>query len=190
MHLDHAERATATDLRREASASPVVGHCPGCGGRHVPSHVAPHEYLTTSSGCWARFCEMLAWQYSDHRYWRAHDLMVDAYCLQHAAGPDPRAVGAAHVHLAGLHAQFTLRLSELEIAALRKALSRRGFDRPLVPRPQLTTEFRCSIEDLERHVESVRAYAHSVWSDWRDHHPFADDLCQFALSSLCGRKSS
>lgn len=174
----------ATDPNAEAPAHRVAAPCPGCGGRHADRNVARHEYLTTSRGCWARFCEMLAWQYSDHRYWRMHDLMVDAYCLQHASSGDPRAVAAVPVHLAGLHAQFTLRPTDLDLAKLRKALSRRGFRRPLVPWPRPTAAFDGRIEDPDRHEASIQRYARSVWSDWRDHHDLATALCRLAMSSI------
>jgi hypothetical protein len=182
MHLHDAQWTLAATSGSDVDDPAALERCPGCGGRHPSSDIAPHAYLTPSSGCWAHFCELLAWQYSDHRYWRAHDLMVDAYCLQHSGGADARATRATPVHLAALHAQVSLHLPQAQIALLRARLTRHGMAEPLEPRPAPRAGFDCGIENPSNHLASIRAYAQSVWSDWHAHFELAEYLFRQAMA--------
>ncbi|MCK8484206.1 DUF5946 family protein [Aliiroseovarius sp. S2029] len=151
--------------------------CPGCKGRFAKTDGPMHDYLSVSAGCWARFGQALALQYSDHRYWRAHQLLTDAYALQHSRNGDPRAIRSAHVHLAALYAQIVLGQSEARVIALRRTLSKRDFkwSQPW-PVPSV------SIADVDlagpdRHFASVKKLALGVLSDWSGFEGLAKRLC-------------
>lgn len=151
--------------------------CPGCERRFIETNGPSHEYLAVSAGCWARFGQALALHYSDHRYWPAHQLLADAYYLQHSRGDDRRAIRSAHVHLAALFAQVVLCQSEARVVALRRTLSGRDFQwLRSWPVPSV------SIEDVDlsepgQHLLSVEEYAHAVLSDWSCFEERAKRLC-------------
>ncbi|MBO6923107.1 MAG: hypothetical protein JJ859_12890 [Roseicyclus sp.] len=153
--------------------------CPGCLGRFADIEGPVHAYLKGSAECWARFGQALALQYSDHRYWPAHQLLTDAYSLQHSLGDDLRARRSARIHLAALYAQIHLGQSEARLVALRKALSDPSLaDLPTVwPVPSVSIA-EIDISEPARHLHSVERFARAVLSDWSDHHSIAAQLCK------------
>ncbi|MEM8575749.1 MAG: DUF5946 family protein [Pseudomonadota bacterium] len=153
--------------------------CPGCDGRFPRLEGPTHAYLTASPGCWARFGQALALHYSDHRYWPAHQLLTDAYSLQHSRGSDHRALRSAHVHLGALYAQLRLGQPEARVIAIRRALSECDFQ-------ELSYAWRApsaSIADVDlseprAHLATVERFARAVLSDWSEHHDLARKLCE------------
>ncbi len=59
--------------------------------------------MTCSTGCWARYGELLAVQYSDPQRMTFHQLVVDTYAAQHPDGAEPRAVQSVAIHLMTLY---------------------------------------------------------------------------------------
>ncbi len=154
------------------------GPCPGCNGRFPDLDGPTHAYLTVSPGCWARFGQALALHYSDYRYWPAHQLLTDAYSLQHSRGEDPRAARSAMVHLGALFAQIELGQAEARIIALRRTLTELPFAELPEPWPMATISIAdVDLSDPEAHRLSVDALARTVLTDWSDFHSFAAWLC-------------
>lgn len=153
--------------------------CDGCSGRFAETDGPVHDYLTVSAGCWARFGQALALHYSDHRYWPAHQLLTDAYVLQHSQGAGLRSIRSVHVHLAALYAQLCLGQAEVRIVALRRALSE--FDFKPLGRAWPRSSQSIAIVDLsvpDRHLSTTKDYAWSVLEDWEPYHELADGLCR------------
>lgn len=153
--------------------------CKGCAGCFPDIDGPVHDTLTVSAGCWARFGQALALQYSDHRFWPAHQLLTDAYVLQHSRGDDWRSIRSAHVHLAALYAQLCLGQTEARVIALRRALSE--FDFKPLRQPWPTPGQSILAVDLlapDQHQMTVRAYAWRVLEDWRPFHELAERLCE------------
>ena len=69
----------------------TVETCPGCGAAFPASDGPTHDYIGASAGCWAVYGDVLAREYSDHRFFRVHQLSVDAYSAQHPGGASRRA---------------------------------------------------------------------------------------------------
>ncbi|MCV3273890.1 DUF5946 family protein [Roseobacter sinensis] len=153
--------------------------CEGCAGRFAAIDGPLHDYLTVSAGCWARFGQALAMHYSDHRYWPAHQLLTDAYVLQHSRGNDRRSIQSVHVHLAALYAQLCLGHAEPRSIALRRALAEFDF-KPLskawpIPRRSIET---VELAPPEQHLPAVKDYAWSVLEDWEPFHDLAERICR------------
>ena len=158
--------------------------CPGCGFAATPVEGPVHAYLTQSAECWARFNLSMALHYSDFAYWPAHQMLTDAYALQHSRGDDRRLIQSAALHLAALVLQFgETDVDQNRVIRLRQVLSHRDglpvFDR--WPEATVTIAAVAVDDGPEAHLRSVRAYAEQVHADWRDHHETAQRLIEDAL---------
>ncbi len=163
--------------------------CLGCGAPFAPSTGPTHLYMSASPACWACFNASMALHYSDPRFWPAHQMLTDAYALQHSQGPDPRARRSAVLHLVALHAQCARDLPHDRVVALRQAIAAERlaserfaaerFGEPFSPWPRASVTIRdVSTEDGPgAHLESVLAFGRDVHADWRPHHDFAEGLC-------------
>ena len=81
----------------------MTDRCPGCGAELPDDPLgARHEYLTSSSGCWEAFGELLAREFGDPTFFAEHQLTVDTYAAQHPAGGDARQTQSLAIHLIGL----------------------------------------------------------------------------------------
>ncbi len=158
-------------------------HCPGCTAVLAPITGPLHKYLTASAACWACFNESLALHYEDIAYWRAHQILTDAYCLQHSAGDDPRARRSAVLHFVALYAQCNLDLPEDRVVELRRAVAARRLDTAFESWPRPTTSILAV--DITHgpvaHLETANVYGRAVCEDWRHHHAMARRLCDTLL---------
>lgn len=147
--------------------------CPGCGVR-LPSVEGPaHPYMTCSAGCWQRYGELLAAQYSDPARMAFHQLIVDTYAVQHPDGDDPRAIQSVGIHLMTL----CLFLERGVDPALGTQLHRQMVDRPAfhvldapVSRGALTVlDVPIGGRPTTARTAAV-AWAQDLWAAWRAHH--------------------
>ncbi len=157
----------------------TMAECPGCKGWFPEIEGPTHAYLTVSPGCWARFGRALALHYSDYRYWPAHQLLTDAYSLQHSRSADRRTLRSTHVHLGSLYAQLRLGQAEARVISLRRALSEFDFNELPTIWPTPST----SILDVDMscpagHLTTVEVFAKAVLNDWAAFHGLADRLCR------------
>ena len=148
--------------------------CLGCGAR-VPDVEGPtHRYLGASPGCWAVFGEVLAREYSDFRYGRAHQLAVDAYAAQHPGEPSPQTIQSVAVHLLSLYWILERGRSASEAARGRQRVAVRKSDFVWLAPPSSPGEI--TVVDVqaaaspEAHLERAHDWARSVWDAWSEHH--------------------
>ncbi|MGH3545502.1 MAG: DUF5946 family protein [Mycobacteriales bacterium] len=83
--------------------------------------------MTCSPSCWASYGDLLSVQYSDPERMAFHQLVVDAYAVQHPDGDDPRAIQSVGIHLMTL----CLFLEHGTHPSLGTRLHRRMVDRPV-----------------------------------------------------------
>ncbi|MGI8574907.1 MAG: DUF5946 family protein [Egibacteraceae bacterium] len=95
--------------------------CRGCGLALAATGGPAHRYIPSSPECWAVYGEVLAREYSDPAIFAgAHELSVDTYAVQHAAG-DP--ASSLTTHLVGLHLSLERGMAHDRIAPLRVRFS-------------------------------------------------------------------
>ena len=148
--------------------------CPGCGAL-VPEVEAPgHRYIGCAPGCWALFGEVLAREYSDFRYARAHRLTVDTYAVQHPGTPTPQSIASVSLHLLRLYWMLELgHGGEFASDLMRRATRHKSEFTWLEPPATLGTLTVLDVHRAsgpEEHVERVRAWALDVWRAWAKHH--------------------
>ena len=149
--------------------------CVGCGAL-VPDVDGPtHPYIGASPGCWAIHGELSARAYADRRYASAHQLMVDAYAVQHPGKQERRAIQSVAVHLISLCAQLERGVSsEAARRLLVDALRHRGsyvWLEPPSPPAELTILHLRDAPGLDGFLGRAHAWAASVWNSWSPHHP-------------------
>lgn len=151
--------------------------CPGCGIVRPALAGAPHPYMTGSAACWAGYGELLAVQYAEPSRMSYHQLVVDAYAVQHPGGDLPQQVQSVGIHLMTL-AMF---LEDGADPALGTSLHRAMVARPVfryLPRPESCGELTYADVPLSGPVDEARsaayAWAGSVWSAWGEHHSTVD----------------
>jgi len=149
--------------------------CVGCGEMVPDVDVPGHRTIGCSPGCWAMFGEVLAREYSDFRYARAHRLTVDAYAIQHPGTPSPHAIASVALHLIRLHWVLDLGWdSERATKAMQHAAEhhKKNFVWLDPPAARGTISVRSVHEasSPEEHVERVRAWAEDTWQAWSEHH--------------------
>ena len=76
-----------------------VERCPGCGIALPVVTGVGHTYMLGSPSCWRSYGDLLAAQYADPRRMAFHQLVVDAYAVQHPGGSLPQQVQSVGIHL-------------------------------------------------------------------------------------------
>ncbi len=80
--------------------------------------------MLSSPGCWAMFSEIMTREFSEIKYWQAHQFTVDAYALQHVGNKDDkRDLNSVHIHFAALFGIFEKGVSLQNAPELRKQFS-------------------------------------------------------------------
>lgn len=148
--------------------------CHGCGALVPETGGFTHRYIGASPGCWAVYGEVLAKEYGDLRYWRSHQLTVDAYAAQHPGEPSPQSVQSVAVHLIGLYLQLERGLRPEEIIRARKRTASRKRDLVWLEPPVLAGDLTVldvrDAGDPDEHGRLVRLWARSVWQAWAPRH--------------------
>lgn len=157
--------------------------CFACGAKSLNIEGEVHEYMLASPGCWEMFNEVLAREYSDLRYWRAHHFTVDAYACQHVGKKeDRRALNSVNIHLVSLHGIFKKGLSQSEAPKLKEKFSQfhKGKNTLEWLEPPsfgpLTIFELWDNDDVNLHYELAENWARSVWEAWRPQHEKIDEL--------------
>jgi hypothetical protein len=129
------------------------------------------------ASCLTLFEEVLAREFGDYRYGRAHRLTVDAYSLQHPA-EYMRSAKSYAAHLTGLYAALEEDAAATTNRAVQQWLSGpRVLTRPDHPPPRqrgtLTIAHVHQAEDPDEHIRRVREWAEATWAAWHDYHELA-----------------
>lgn len=152
--------------------------CFACGASALNIEGECHKYMLSSPGCWAMFCEIMAKEFSDEKYWKAHQFTVDAYALQHVGKKeDKRALNSVNIHLASLYAIFEEHMSLDEAPKVRQQFSQhyKGKDllewlEPPDSFGELTVFEPWNNENADLHFEITERWAKSVWEAWSHQH--------------------
>ena len=149
--------------------------CEGCGIVLPGLSGASHPYMTSSVACWASYGELLAVQYGDAERMAFHQLVVDAYAVQHpvcSEGADPRAVQSVGIHLMTL----CLFLEYGVDPALGTSLHGSMVSRPVFTTLSAPSDRGALTHDVvprDGGSETARlaayAWATSAWQAWHDH---------------------
>jgi Family of unknown function (DUF5946) len=117
--------------------------------------------------------ELLAAQYSSPERMAFHQLVVDAYALQHPDGDDPRAIRSVGIHLMTL----CLFLEHGADPSLGTRLHRRMVERPefhqlkAPPSRGRLTMLDVPLNDSpETARRAAYSWAEDVWTAWTTHH--------------------
>lgn len=147
--------------------------CPGCGIALPAAGVGIHPYLGASASCWAAYGEILAREFSDPEYMKAHRMTVDAYAAQHPGRPERRTIQSIHVHLAGLYLTLEKQLSGSFVRKVIGQVAEAG-DLPWLQPPaslgSITILDVFEATNPDEHETLVRQWARSVWKAWEAHH--------------------
>lgn len=151
--------------------------CFSCGANCLNVDGETHEYMLSSAGCWMMFGEVLAREYEDMRYFRVHQLTVDAYACQHPGKNERRSINSVAIHLCSLYARLELGIAHRESIQLRKKLSEKQKTDSLfqwLEPPEnmgaLTVEYVWKATTPDEHCKRVQEWAASTWVAWQNHH--------------------
>jgi hypothetical protein len=152
--------------------------CFGCGAKSLDIEGECHKYMLSSPGCWEMYTEAMEREYSDLRYWKAHQFTVDSYACQHVGKKeDKRAVNSVNIHLAALYGIFEKGLSLDQAPKLRSQFSQfyKGTDllewlEPPQSFGELTIYEIWNNEDVNLHFDLAKQWAKSVWEAWAHQH--------------------
>lgn len=141
-----------------------------------------HAYLGASSGCWARFGEVLAREYADLQYFAVHPLTVDAYAVQHPGKESPQTVNSINLHLASLHAYYRNHLALHELAALKGRLanfkSQFQWLEPPEDLGELTVNEVWAATTAQEHRTVVLQWGEIMLECWHKHDRYIAALCR------------
>lgn len=148
--------------------------CPGCGLELPESDGPTHAYLGASPACWAVFGEVLAKEYQDARYFKVHQLTVDAYAAQHPGKPERKSIQSVALHLIGLCLALERGRPPAAIIEAHRACAARAGDfiwlEPPAPPFDTTIQHVVAADTPQDHETHVQAYADAVWRSWQAHH--------------------
>ncbi|HEV2489479.1 MAG TPA: DUF5946 family protein [Candidatus Acidoferrales bacterium] len=147
--------------------------CPSCG--------AP--VAGGSAGCQALFNQISARSYENPGYAAAHELLVDAYCLQH---PEPYCHSAKSfaAHLTRMCCGIERDGDRKIYRAIHIWLSGPAkIEKPevLASRGELTIAHVAAAHSVEEHQKFVREWAESVWQAYSPQHTLARKWLDAAL---------
>lgn len=165
--------------------------CPSCGGLFADQDGPVHQYMTSSPGCWAAFCNVLAAEYSDPHLFATHRLSVDTYAVQHPGDGSPAARRSAGLHLARLCIQLAAPIAPKQTNDVMLGLSKHKASLPALRAPKA---FSVSVADVApyaataEHSAKVRDWAQAAWNDWAaQHHVIQSWLERTAPNLLISR---
>ena len=137
------------------------------------------------AGCRAIFDEMSAHAYADSAYGAVHDLVVDAYSMQHP-NEHGRSAKSYAAHLTRLCCALEFGADPTVYAAIPRWMN--GSVAP--PRPEsLSRRGLLTIADVhtartgEEHKRLVRAWAEKVWEAYAPQHELAREWIRSALAT-------
>ena len=168
--VDHAR---IPDIDTPADLERITEPCPGCGARYLPQAAdETHAYIGASPACWATFGEVLAREFENPTYGRAHRHTVDVYAVQHPGDDDRRQRQSVALHLIGLchWLEHDLDVGRLNAVTQRLAAGARAW--PWLSPPEsypMTVGDLLAARDGEAHVAHVRRWGESTWDAWSAH---------------------
>jgi predicted protein tyrosine phosphatase len=144
--------------------------CPGCLAEFsiIEPIAMTHPYIGASGSCWEMYStHILAKEYTDPAYFKAHRVTVDTYGAQHIGDQtDRRARQSAWVHLIALYLKVHEQVSTSQVQAFLKKATEVKLDWPPLQQRQnpkwLTIQDVALAESPEAHEELVLKWGKSV----------------------------
>lgn len=162
---------TTDDPHPETGAST----CPGCGLIAADTDEAPPDKHGASPACWELYGTLLARSYGDPAYRHVHQMVVDAYAVQHPVGNTRREIQTVALCLMTLCLFIEDDVDPQHGPRLHKRMvANRPDFRWLEPPPLhdlMTVADVLAAEDAAEHERLVRAWALELWKAWTPHHP-------------------
>ena len=129
--------------------------------------------MTSSSGCWQAFGEILAAEFGRPGWESEHRLTVDTYAAQHPGEDDRKQRQSVAIHLVALCHRLESGLDppSLLAATQRMTAEKREWSRLLAPHTyQLTVVDVLGATAAEEHLALIRRWAEATWEAWSDEH--------------------
>jgi len=151
--------------------------CFSCGGRHTKTSGPTHPYMLSSRSCWASYGQILEKEYSDARYWKNHQLNVDAYAVQHPGDNCARSVQSVALHLISMYFIFEKQLPQNQVPRISSQASEFTFKflEPADSFGYITVGDVLASEDHVEHNMIVQRWAKSSFDAWEKHHETIKD---------------
>jgi Family of unknown function (DUF5946) len=165
-------------------ADKVRRECPGCGLQMPPSEKARYDgYFNSSPECWVIFEEVLAVSFSNPKtHGPVHQIIVDAYAVQHAGGKHPDK--SVDIHLVGLHAAFSIGMEPGRVPDMLRRLADAVREWPHFERPEFSSPLTildvAVAETAADHLQRAETWARAVWESWAEQH---DAVARFLADS-------
>ncbi|KGE70833.1 DUF5946 family protein [Spirochaeta lutea] len=154
--------------------------CPFCGLQSDVIQGPTHRYLVSTPGCWKVYGDVLAREYEDFRFFRLHDLTVDAYALQHPGEPSDQTIRSAVIHLTSLYAYFEEGVPAAKLSRVKQLAARFKSEFTWLDPPETLSGLNCatllSCEDPGEYETRLIAWADFVYTRWQNHHTTAREL--------------
>lgn len=151
----------------------TTSKCSGC-GVELPDVAGPsHPYMLSSAACWATYGEVLARSYEDPKRRQVHQLLVDAFAVQHPGVPGRRSAQSVGIHLMTLCLVLECGADPSEGPRLHKQMVERPVFHWLEPPPSrgdVTVADVHEAIDAAGHIIAAKTWARSAWGAWRPHH--------------------
>ena len=162
--------------------------CPGCGlTMPVTGKAVRRGYYNTSDECWDLYTEVLAVEYSNALiFGQVHQLTVDTYAVQHPGAQHPDKSIA--VHLFGLHFALEKGVRSPNVPPLLQRVAGAVETWPHFPPPsEMGSLTVCDVAlcgSVQEHIDTVRAWARTVWECWSSHHTEIARIASQLLSEV------
>lgn len=158
--------------------APSDGHfaCEGCGLMARTQAGPTHRYMTSSAACFARFGEVLAADFSDAVRMRTHQLVVDAWAVQHPGAESRVTAQSVWIHLATLCLVLERDSDPADGPRLHRAMVKRPEFVWLEP-PRASNWLRVDhmfVPDTDPACLATE-WASSAWARWQSHHAVIRD---------------
>src|SRR6266566_2728408 len=118
-----------------------------------------HRYMTSSSGCWQAFGEILAAEFGRQGWAREHRLTVDTYAAQHPGEDDRKQRQSVAIHLVALCHRLEHGLDPRALLAPTQRLTAEKREWPRLTAPgayALTVADVLKATTVEEHLVVVR----------------------------------
>lgn len=149
--------------------------CFGCGGLAPDMEGATHRYMLSTPGCWAVYGELLAKSYGEFHFPPVHQVIVDAYAVQHPGEKNSQAIHSVALHLIRLYRVFESgwdiqQASEIMLNATRYK-DVYGWLEPPRFMGEITAVDVIKAVTVEDFQKLGTEWGLHAWKAWQKHHP-------------------
>jgi hypothetical protein len=156
--------------------------CPRCKLVSPSCDIPPKNVLATSNGCWAKYGEILAREYSDPACMVIHHLTVDAYFAQHVAfEPSALAIASQNTHVIALYLNRCKGYDGAAMRAARAVIAKKApvlgtWIEPPTDLSATNISELLAVTDAQDHLRLVESWTAAVWKAWEVRAPEIEKL--------------